>query len=60
MQYLHRQIEESEKLIVRIAGELEQCKRLIAIPGIGPVIATATVAAIGNAAAFKKGRGFAA
>jgi transposase len=60
MHYLHRQIEESDKLILRIAGELEQCKRLVAIPGIGPVIATATVAAIGNGAAFKKDRGFAA
>ncbi len=60
MQYLHRQIEQSDKLIVRIAGELEACKRLLAIPGIGPVIATATIAAIGNGAAFKKGRGFAA
>jgi len=29
-------------------------------PDIGPVIATATIAAIGNGAAFKKGRGFAA
>ena len=45
---------------MRIAGELEHCKRLVAIPGIGPVIATATIAAIGNGAAFKKGRGFAA
>ena len=60
MQHLHRQIEESDKLILRIAGELEQCKRLLAIPGIGPLIATATIAAIGNGAAFKKGRGFAA
>ncbi len=60
MQYLHRQIEESNKLIVRIASELEPCRRLIAIPGIGPLIATATIAAIGNGAAFKKGRGFAA
>jgi transposase len=60
MDYLHKQIEESDKLIVRIAGELESCRRLLAIPGIGPVIATATVAAIGNGAAFKKGRGFAA
>jgi len=60
MQYLHGQIEQSDKLIVRIACELEACKRLLAIPGIGPVIATATVAAIGNGAAFKKGRGFAA
>ena len=60
MQYLHRQIEESDKLIARIAGELEACRRLVAIPGIGPLIATATIAAIGNGAAFKKGRGFAA
>jgi transposase len=60
MQYLHGQIEQSDKLIVRIASELESCKRLLAIPGIGPVIATATIAAIGNGAAFKKGRGFAA
>ncbi len=57
MQYLHGQNEESDKLIVRIAGELEQCKRPLAIPGIGPLIATATIAAIGNGAAFKKGRG---
>ena len=60
MQYLSRQIEESDQLILRIASELEPCRRLLAIPGIGPVIATATIAAIGNGAAFKKGRGFAA
>src|SRR6201987_2963548 len=60
MQHLHRQIEECDQLIARIASELEPCRRLIAIPGIGPVIATATIAAIGNGAAFKKGRGFAA
>jgi transposase len=60
MQYLHRQIEQSNKLIDRIAGELEQCRCLLTVPGIGPITATATVAAIGNGAAFKKGRGFAA
>jgi transposase len=60
MQYLHGQIGECDKLIVRIAGELEDCNRLMAVPGIGPTIATATIAAIGNGAAFKKGRGFAA
>lgn len=60
MQYLHGQIEETDKLIARICGELEQCRRLVAIPGIGPITATATVAAIGNGAAFKKGRGFSA
>jgi transposase len=60
MQYLCRQIDESDKLILQIANEIESCRRLIAIPGIGPLTATATIAAIGNGAAFKKGRGFAA
>jgi transposase len=60
MQYLSRQINESDKLILRIAEDLEPCRRLLAIPGIGPITATATIAAIGNGAAFKKGRGFAA
>jgi transposase len=47
------QIGETDKLIARICGELEQCRRLVAIPGIGPITATATVAAIGHGAAFK-------
>ena len=54
MQYRHRQIEECNKLIERIAGELEQCKCLVTVPGIGPITATATIAAIGNGAAFKR------
>ena len=36
------------------------CTRIRQIPGIGPVVATAIVAAIGNGAAFGKGRDFAA
>ena len=60
MQSLDRQIEECDQRIVRNASELEDCRRLLAIPGMGPVTATATIAAIGNGAAFKKGRGFAA
>jgi transposase len=60
MRYLCRQIEESDKLILRIANDHEACRRLVAIPGIGPITATATIAAIGNGAAFKKGRGFSA
>jgi transposase len=60
MRHLDGQIEECDQLIVRIASEHEPCLRLLAIPGVGPVIATATIAAIGNGAAFKKGRGFAA
>jgi len=46
--------------IERIAGEDEACRRLRQIPGVGPLVSTATVAAIGNGAAFRKGREFAA
>jgi transposase len=36
------------------------CQRLREIPGVGPLIASAVVASIGNGAAFHKGREFAA
>jgi transposase len=57
IQYLQKQIDECDKLILRIADELEDCRRMLAVPGIGPMTATAE---IGNGSAFKKGRGFAA
>ena len=53
-------IEEIDAVIQQRAGEDEACKRLTTIPGIGPVTATALVAAIGNGAAFRKGRDLAA
>jgi transposase len=43
-----------------IACQDDACRRLRQIPGVGPLVATATVAAIGNGAAFRKGREFAA
>jgi transposase len=36
------------------------CPRLRQTPGFGPLVSTATVAAIGNGAAFRRGRDFAA
>jgi transposase len=58
---------ELERQVVGLNLEVEQiastdaaCLRLRQIPGIGPLIATAIVAAIGNGAAFHKGREFAA
>jgi transposase len=53
-------IETASDDIERIAVEDEDCKRLRQIPGVGPLVATATVAAIGNGAAFHKGREFVA
>jgi transposase len=52
MQYLRRQIDESDKVILEIAKGMDSCRRLIVIPGNGPLTATATIAAIGNGAAF--------
>jgi transposase len=53
-------LEEADALIQQAAQESEACRRLDAIPGIGPLAATALIAAIGNGAAFRKGREFAA
>jgi transposase len=46
--------------IERISKENALCRRLRQIPGFGPLVSTATVAAIGNGAAFRRGRDFAA
>ena len=53
-------LEEAEALIEQTVQESEACQRLMQIPGIGPVTATAVISAIGNGAAFRKGREFAA
>ncbi len=45
--------------VEQIASSDPACQRLRQIPGIGPLVATAIVAAIGNGAAFHKGREFA-
>jgi transposase len=57
---LDQQIRASDLEVERIASSDPACHRLRSIPGIGPLIATAIVAAIGNGAAFGKGREFAA
>ena len=49
-----------DTVIQQRAREDEACQRLTTIPGIGPVIATALIAAVGNGSAFRKGRDLAA
>lgn len=49
-----------EKQLISVARQNETCKRLMEIPGVGPLIATAAVATMGEASAFKSGREFAA
>src|ERR1019366_2344555 len=53
-------INEADAVLNKTAHENAACQRLVKIPGIGPVTATAVIAAIGNGAAFRKGREFAA
>ncbi len=45
--------------IETLAKADDACQRLITVPGIGPIIASAMVSAIGDGAAFGKGRDFA-
>ena len=53
--------------IATVSAEIEalakqdgHCQRLMAVPGIGPIISSAVVAAIGNGTGFKQGRDFGA
>jgi transposase len=53
---IERLSEEITALCVKDAG----AKRLMSVPGIGPIISTAMVAAVGTGDGFSKGRDFAA
>jgi transposase len=53
-------IQEVDQEIHTLAHDDEACDRLMQVPGIGPLTATALVAAIGNGAAFARGRDLAA
>ncbi len=57
---LESDVENASQEIERIAYQDEACRRLRQIPGVGPLVSTAMVAAVGNGAAFRKGRDFAA
>ena len=57
---LAEKIDRADQSMAQMAGENEACRRLVTMPGVGPVIATAIIATIGNGAAFRKGRDFAA
>ncbi len=45
MRQLQSQIDEADAVIRRMAGQDEACQRLVEVPGVGPVIATAMIAA---------------
>ena len=57
---LEADIARVEEEIERLAAHDDACQRLAEIPGVGPLVATALVAAVGNATSFAKGRDLAA
>ena len=57
---LDERIESLSSEITTLAEQDNGCERLMSVPGIGPIISSAMVAAIGSGDAFSKGRDFAA
>jgi transposase len=56
-----------DERIESVTGEIEilsrseaKCRQLMSVPGVGPLISTAIVAAIGSGEAFERGHDFAA
>jgi transposase len=58
--YVDKKINEHDLQIQRYCQNNEVCKRLLKLPGVGELIASAIVASIGNARLFKNGREMAA
>ena len=57
---LDERIEPVTDEIETLAKSDDGCRRVMTVPGIGPIISSAIVAAIGNGAAFARGRDFSA
>jgi transposase len=57
---LDARIDEVTHTIEAVAANDSSCRRLMGVPGIGPIVSSAMVAAIGDGAAFTKARDFGA
>ena len=58
--WLDQRIDQISDEIKEVSRSEENCVRIMTIPGVGPMISTAMVAAIGKGEAFDRGRDFAA
>jgi transposase len=58
--HLDQRIDNVSRQIEALAAEDAGCERLMTVPGVGPIISSATVAAIGTGDVFAKGRDFSA
>src|SRR5215470_4208208 len=57
---VEKQLAYYQEKLEALATTHPECQRLMTIPGLGPITATALVAAVGNVGVFKNGRQFAA
>jgi transposase len=57
---LDAEITRSNAQIAQLAQQSEVCQRLTSVPGVGPLTATAFIAAVHDPGAFKNGRHYAA
>lgn len=57
---LQDQVLEMDRQVIRLHRSLEVSRRLETIPGVGPLLASALTATIGDASSFKSGRSLAA
>jgi transposase len=60
LRHFDEEIKRFDRQIAHLARASEAAKRLMAIEGVGPITATALVAAVGDARTFQNGRQFAA
>jgi transposase len=57
---LEHRIATLDRHIVQLCRASEVCRRLAALPGVGPIVATALVASVGDGRQFRRGRDLAA
>lgn len=55
-QVLDQQIDELSKLLLQASQASAQCQLISTVPGIGPIVSTGIIAAIGSGKQFKKAR----
>ncbi len=60
LRHLDERLDQVTDEIEALAKADSGCQRLMTVPGIGPLISSAMVSAVGDGAAFSKGRDFAA
>lgn len=60
LQSIEQRIDEDDARVKQLMKHSELCRRIGQIEGVGPLTATAVVAAVGDARAFKNGRHLAA